>query len=412
MPLNFSYLHLKAWRQFADVEISFNERMTILTGANGAGKTTILNLLARHFGWSIDLIGTLKITRRGAWRYFSSAGKIDYENDQNFSCPIGTIKYSNQEEATLSVPVEVSENYRIEIANQQTVDGVYITSHRPVYAYQRVKQIPTQISATDQLFDQYINNLRQYYVPRAQIESPSYRLKSALISLAVFGYGNEAVEANVEAKSIFESFQKVLCRVLPADLEFCKIEIRLPDVILVCKHNEFSLDAASGGIAALIDLSWQIHMKSQTSDHFCVVLDEPENHLHPRLQRTVLPGLLDAFPNIQFITATHNPFVVTSVPDSTVVVLDFEDGFVKSRNLLDLDRAASANQVLSDVLGVPFPMPLWVEDEVDKVVRSLEKSELSERVLTETRAKLADLGLGDMFPTVIERLLDRIGDQN
>lgn len=412
MPLKFDQLHLNEWRQFMDVKISFHDRMTILTGANGAGKTTILNLLARHFGWSIHLIGTLKLTKRGALKYFSGAGDDKFEDDENPSHPIGRIKYSNQEEALLEVPTQVSENYDIQIRNQQSVDGIYITSHRPVYAYQKVEEIPTQINATEQLFDQYLNTLRQYYIPRSRIESPSYRLKRSLISLATFGYGNKAVEKNIEALSTFESFQEVLRKVFPPDLEFREIVIRLPDVILRCSNSEFSLDAASGGIAALIDLSWQIHMKSLIAKEFCVVLDEPENHLHPRLQRAVLPGLLDAFPKIQIITATHNPFVVTSVPDSNVVVLDFDQGFVNSRNLSEFDRAASANQVLADVLGVPFPMPLWVEDEIEKVVRKLENSQINESVLSETRRKLTELGLGGMFPSVIERLLDRTGGEN
>ena len=272
---------------------------------------------------------------------------------------------------------------------------MYITSHRPVYSYQRVDTIPTEVSAADELFNQYINNLRQYYTPRARIESPSFRLKSSLISLATFGYGNRAVEENPEARDTFESFQQVLRRVLPHDLQFREIVIRLPDVVLKCAHNEFSLDAASGGIAALIDLSWQIHMKSRTSDTFCVVLDEPENHLHPRLQRAVLPGLLEAFTNIQLIAATHNPFVVTSVSDSNIIVLDFDsNGSVYSRSLSDFDRAASANQVLSDVLGVPFPMPLWVETEVEKIVNVLEGAEITEQVLLDTKAKLSDLVWG------------------
>ena len=58
-------------------------------------------------------------------------------------------------------------------------------------------------------------------------------------------------------------------------------------------------------------------------------MDEPENHLHPSLQRSVIPGLLDAYPQAQFVVATHNPFVVTSVRDSNVVVLGFVDGLVE-----------------------------------------------------------------------------------
>ena len=411
MSQQFSHIRLCNWRQFGEVEIPIHDRMTILSGANGSGKTTILNLLARHFGWSINLIGTLKITKRGARRYFSGVYDPSLDEDSNPSREIGHILYSNPPKATLSVPVQVKENYNIQIDNQQTVDGLYITSHRPVYAYQRVDTIPTAVSAADELFNQYINNLRQYYTPRARIESPSFRLKSSLISLATFGYGNRAVEENPEARDTFESFQQVLRRVLPHDLQFREIVIRLPDVVLKCAHNEFSLDAASGGIAALIDLSWQIHMKSRTSDTFCVVLDEPENHLHPRLQRAVLPGLLEAFANIQLIVATHNPFVVTSVSDSNVIALDFDsNGSVHSRSLSDFDRAASVNQVLSDVLGVPFPMPLWVETEIEKIVNVLEGAEITEQVLLDTKAKLSDLGLGNMFPTVIGRLFDRTGD--
>ena len=412
MSLKLEHLHLNEWRHFRDVNISFHDRMTILTGANGAGKTTILNLIARHFGWSINFIGTPKITRRGALRYYSGAWEDRFEYYENSSFKIGRIRYSNQKEAILEVPTEVKEQYNIKIRGQQTVNGIYITSHRPVYAYQKVNEIPTEISANEQLFNQYVENLRQYYTPRAKLESPSYRLKRSLISLATFGFGNKAVEGNFEALSTFESFQEVLRKVFPADLEFREIVIRLPDVILRCSNSEFSLDAASGGIAALIDLSWQIHMKSLISDNFCVVLDEPENHLHPRLQRAVLPGLLEAFPKVQIITATHNPFVVTSVPDSNVIVLDFDQGYVKSRSLSEFDRAASANQVLADVLGVPFPMPLWVEDEIEKVVRTIESSEINEHILSEIRAKLTELGLGGMFPEVIDRLLDRVGGEN
>ena len=412
MSIHFTAMRLHTWRQFEDVDINFHERLTILTGANGAGKTTILNLLARHFGWSIDLIGTLRITKKGARRYFSGVLNDESLEDTNSTRNIGHLRYSNQEEAQLSVPVQVKANYNLTIKNQQRVDGVYITSHRPVYAYQRVDSIPTEVSATEELFDQYLNNLRQYYTPRARVESPSYRLKSSLISLATFGYGNRAVESNLRAKETFESFQSVLRKVLPPDLEFENILIRLPDVILKCAGSEFSLDAASGGVAALIDLSWQIHMKSLTSNGFCVVLDEPENHLHPRLQRAVLPGLLDAFPTTQFIIATHNPFVVTSVSDSEVAVLDFERGRVKSRNINDFDRAASANKVLSDVLGVPFPMPLWVENEVERIIVALQRREINERTLIEVRRQLSELGLGSMFPTVVERLLGRGGESN
>ena len=52
------------------------------------------------------------------------------------------------------------------------------------------------------------------------------------------------------------------------------------------------------------------------------IIDEVENHLHLRLQETILPFLTSAFPTVQFIVATHSPAVVSSVPGA--VVFDLE----------------------------------------------------------------------------------------
>ena len=396
----FATLEVEGWRQFGSVQIEFHPRATIITGANGSGKTTLLSILSQHFGWATAFVGTLQIDRRGALRYFSGVRRDEPEGDVK----VGNLTYENGAVAALRTPTEGA-SFHVAIDGAQAVPGIYITSHRPVYSYQPVNEIPTNVRAGNELFNQYLNNLRQYYQPNARIQSPSHRLKAALISLATFGPGNEYVDPNPEARKTFEGFSKILERVLPHNLEFQRIAIRTPEVILVTGTGEFSLDAASGGIAALVDISWQIYMRSRSDWSFTVLMDEPENHLHPSLQRSVLPGLLSAFPHAQFIVSTHNPFVVTSVRDSNVVVLDFIGNQVKSTKLQDVDRSASANRVLTDVLGVPFPAPLWVENEVDKIVASVAGIELTTEVLSTLRRRLNSVGLGHLFPEVIDRLL-------
>lgn len=396
----FKTLEVEGWRQFGQVQVDFHPRATIITGANGAGKTTLLSILSQHFGWSPLFVGTLRIDARGARRYHSGY----FSETLDGQVHIGRLIYDNGHEATLRVPAEGA-SFHIQINEGQPVTGIYVTSHRPVYSYQQVDQIPTQVDASRQLFDQYLANLRQFYQPRARVDSPSYRLKAALISLAVFGYGNQAVAEDLDAKSTFEGFSEVLANVLPPDLGFRRIAIRMPEVILETHTGDFSIDAASGGIAALIDVAWQIFMRSRSGGQFVVVIDEPENHLHPRLQRTVLPGLLSAFPEAQLIVATHNPFVVTSLRDSNVFVLDFADERVESTNLNDIDRSASANQILTDVLGVPFPVPLWVEDEVDRIADSIRYQELTTSLLSDLKERLGSVGLGHLFPRVVDRLL-------
>lgn len=57
------------------------------------------------------------------------------------------------------------------------------------------------------------------------------------------------------------------------------------------------------------------------SRQIVVLIDEPETHLHPRWQRTVLPSLANAVrgwhtlhePLVQFLVATHSPLVLASM---------------------------------------------------------------------------------------------------
>lgn len=53
-----------------------------------------------------------------------------------------------------------------------------------------------------------------------------------------------------------------------------------------------------------------------------VLIDEIELHLHPALQRTVLPRLRQVFPSTQFIVSTHSPQVLSSVTSKSVRLLD------------------------------------------------------------------------------------------
>jgi predicted ATPase len=408
MNTEFKNLHLYNWRQFRNVDIKFHKRLTVLTGANGAGKTTLLNLLGRHFGWNIAFISTGRLNKRGVAKYYSGRELLTGPPDDSNrgSDQIGRIIYGDNTESTLSVPSgEVGQVFNVQLQNQQPVKGLFLPSHRPVYSYREVDQIPTKISAREELFNQYYSNMRSMYEPQTRYDSPSFRLKSALVSLATFGYGNQVVAPNAEAVETFEGFEKILRLVLPKRLGFQKISVQMPEVVLECSSGPFSLDAASGGVAAIIDVAWQLYMKNLLDPNFVAVFDEPENHLHPEMQRSMMPGLLNAFPGVQFIVATHNPFIVTSVEDSAVIVLNYVDDRVVSSRLDEVDRSASANRVLTDVLGLPAPIPLWVQDRLDQVIGRFTDRELTADSLSELRADLQRSGLGSLFPDVINRLV-------
>jgi len=412
----FTRLELHNWRQFATIDVAFHPRLTVLTGANGSGKTTILHLLNRHWGWNLQYVSTPRWDSKGARKYWagfwSEADLDDHDAPYVLQAPsgvneIGTLEYRIGGSATLRIPENVNEVFAVDIHGQQPVDGVYVPSHRPPYIFQRVDQIPTQLDAKDQIFQTYLNELMARFSASGRTQSPSFRIKSALISLATFGYGNEAVDRNDDAVRMFEGFDRILKTVLPASLGYQRLRVRVPDLMLETASGRFSFDSVSGGIAAIIDLAWQIYMYAQLHESFVVVIDEPEAHLHPALQQRLLPDLLQAFPSCQFIVATHNPFMVTSVDESNVYVLTYnEHNRVESTLLKTINKAASANDILRDVLGVPHTLPIWAFSRLEEILERFEQAPLTAEAVAALKEELTSLGLRNLFPSVLARVAE------
>ena len=64
--MKFTSLRIEGWRQFGHVDISLHPRLTVLTGANGAGKSSLLKIFQRHFGIDSALFSHTILTIR--WR--------------------------------------------------------------------------------------------------------------------------------------------------------------------------------------------------------------------------------------------------------------------------------------------------------------------------------------------------------
>ena len=402
------------WRQFKHVDIELHPNLTILTGANGAGKTTILNLVNRHFGWQSQLVGTPKKDKKtgglkfwsGLWSLFSDKEEDETKIPQG-QVEVGSINYDNKHTCKLSVPAVVGTTYNVNYNGQQQVPGIHIPSHRPVYKYHQVGNISTTLITKQQAFNKYNQTKNQRYQGGGG-HSENFHIKETLISLATFGYGNQVVAKNEQAVSLFEGFEKILLEILPPKLGFERIAVRIPEVVLITKTGEFSLDAVSGGVASVIDLAWQLYMYESPEENFTVTLDEPENHLHPEMQKTLLPNFLKAFPNIQFVVATHNPFIITSVSNSNVYALNYDDSHkVYSIVLEDFEKSGTANEILRQVLGIETTMPDWVDNKIEGIIDKYAKDGITPDNLNSFKSDLKEVGLEKYVSTSVAQLIEK-----
>ena len=417
----FKSLHVEGWRQLDNVEIEFHPKLTIITGANGAGKSTLLSILMRHIGWQKGYLATPKIEKSGGKGFlkgiFSSLfGTSNKKSDDNNY--IGSVSYSNNRIAEIRLPRDDQPQYHLELSSMQNLDGLHIDSHRPTYAYTPVTQIPTTAMSSNDAFANYNGELYNRYQGGGGGQQPVYRMKEAIISMAAFGEGNSAIIRNQDALDCYNEFVDALRKTLPPSVGFKTLSIRLPDVVLVTETGDFMLDAASGGLMTLFDMTYRLHMYSRGKQSFIVTMDEPENHLHPSMQRSLMRRLMDAFPQVQFIVATHSPFIVSSVKDSHVYALRFRDtevsasaGFPVSRTVVSekldtINRAGNAGEILREVLGVPSTMPEWVDDELQMLVDRYRGSPINEDTLIRLRHDLASVGQSEFYPDALTTLLN------
>jgi hypothetical protein len=102
-------------------------------------------------------------------------------------------------------------------------------------------------------------------------------------------------------------------------------------------------DGFRSSIAWLGDLCAAWHDKARPEDigdgdprriHGIVLVDEIDLHLHPSLQRVLVPRLREAMPRVQWIVTTHSPLVLASFDRHEIKMLDS----TKPYGVRELDR--------------------------------------------------------------------------
>ena len=339
---------------------------------------------------------------------------------------IGEITYASGAVSAIRLPQQPSLHYSVHLDAQQAIPGIHIDSHRPPNVYRGLGTIPATAPALDNIGAAVNSEYMSYFAGGSISYGTLYHIKMTLIQMSIFGHGNKTMEPIPELITLFEEFEDKLRKIFPASLGFQRLIIRSPEILLSTRSGDFLIDAASGGVIKLFEVAWQLFFFAKSlkdSQEFVVTFDEPENHLHPSMQKSFLPNLMEAFPEAQIIVVTHSPFVISAMKESHVYVLRYEDTDLQSTERDDslqglmgtkvyaekldtVNKAGTASEILRDVLGISTTIPDWAGDRVQEIVSSFH-GKMDAGSLKQLYARLEAEGLASSYPSAVANLTRR-----
>ena len=233
-----------------------------------------------------------------------------------------------------------------------------------------------------------------------------------------------------------QQWQKKLLRVLMLNEKKFKVRLDEKGMDIIGPWGEQPLWSLSDGYRSttfwLLDfLAWQVYFRTSNGKvsngrkpfSGVLLIDELEQHLHPRWQRYIIGRLRRQFPKVQFITTTHSPLValgVTDIPNVKIVSLKRENQIIFSEEIDPMElKGMRADQILtSDIFGLPTTRSI---DNENKIIRfrelylkeSMTKSEKSEfkklrRIMERDMPEVGETEEERKLQKELKELLDQI----
>jgi len=328
-------------------------RWITLLGENGVGKSTVLQaiglllagpeaakeLLPRPTGWVRDPSRPGKLTARihkddddygifgsgdRKWKNFSYAYHVT--GDQSVKVPVKLRK--TQKEETYTEPVLVEESSRLLSwlrvnAFASDAKGWFAAGYGPFRRLTRTSQVlipsldtPTRTS----------NFITQFNEDRA--------LSTFERWMVYLDYRRSKDPDDQEAQKMWSVGEQAITKLLWGDVQIDKVSstglvnFRVDGEIVPTINLS---DGYRSIIALAGDLIWRLllafpNMDDPTQASGVVLIDELDIHLHPTWQRFIADWLRKVFPRLQFIVATHSPFVAIGAGEHALTLRFTKDG--------------------------------------------------------------------------------------
>lgn len=364
---------LRNFRCFSDLEVVFNNRLTVIVGNNGAGKSTVLEAAA-------IAVGTLTAAMDGLTNYGIKKG------DAHYKC------------FDLGSNVDVQPQFPVEITVFGKVDGKEISWNRKLNSAKSKGSLSSAKELTA-IAGMYLERMRNgdkelklpviayYGTGRLWNQNREKRNDSFGKNNRSSGY-IDSLDGAVDDKLMKRWFQKMTMQQLQRNQEipeFSAVKMAMEQVFALItgfsdvkvqfnfdtdeidmiyfnqmnEHVRIPVSQLSDGykctISLIADIAYRMAIlnpqlldKVLAETEGVVLIDEIDLHLHPIWQKRILKDLMDLFPKVQFIVSTHAPEVINSVRGDSIVVLKNNSVF----HTADETYGKDANAILREVMEV------------------------------------------------------------
>lgn len=331
--MKINSISIKGIGGITELELSFNDRMNLVCGPNGIGKTTVLECIAHLF-----TIHQSRILRRNVGSGKGECRATVNIDDQTVNVAIGVDDFDPEKESAMSGLRNYSK-YLLSLKVTRTFD------YQPLNAVSKdVDKNDSQISVEAKTGIN-INEVKNWFVNRFLYSAHPGALTDNQIS-------------NLDlAKNCFSMLQ--------TGFSFSRVKASSNEIMVNTPSGEIYYEYLSSGFKSCLsiifgiikDIEFRIKDPEIRAVDFdgIVLIDELELHLHPEWQSKITSLLLDVFPRTQFIASTHSPHVIQNARPNEIIALGLEDGVVVQRSLMGSKygfQGWTVEEVLTDVMGM------------------------------------------------------------
>jgi len=320
---------------------------TCIAGINGAGKSSVLQALA------LSLLGDPLVRELGGERLNRMRRLV---GDQRESAEITAMLSTAGSDRLIKLQIAIDANGDIKGSSNPTGVWQQLRS-RPVVAYGATRNLSSRLESGYENLSGDVRRQMTMFDPLSQLASAEVLLKQQL--------GNGL---------LLPLFQDIVRRVFETELQVEGGPGGLRFTV-ANKERVEAMDLPDGfraSAAWIADLCavWCEKMPEDAASanpadiQAIVLIDEIDLHLHPALQRTLVPRLRAAMPKVQWVVTTHSPLVLANFDSNEIVALDRD----REGNVRPLDRQIlgfSSNQIYEWLMGTP-PTGQAIEEILEK----------------------------------------------